>query len=88
MIVTVKQTLQWAPSVKLTSVILVATYIYNVPVSCKRTNLEYLKAINVKDSDTEFFIWFLDGFIYGLEKVERARTEEKYKIQMNLSQFV
>lgn len=35
-------------------------------VSCETTNLEYLKAVNVKYSNTEFFIWFLDGFIYGL----------------------
>lgn len=70
---------------ELTSVILVATNKYYVSVSCKSTNLEYLKAINVKYSDTEFFIWFLDSFVYGLGKV---RTEGKYKIQMYLSQSV
>lgn len=48
-------------------------------------NLEYLKAINVKYSNTEFFIWFLDGFIYGLEKTDRVRAEEKYKTQTDSS---
>lgn len=33
----------------------------------KKTNLEYLKAINVEDSNAELFIRFLDGFIDGLE---------------------
>lgn len=45
----------------------------------RRANLEYLKAINVKYSNTEFFIRFLDGFIYGLEKqTESEQKREKY----------
>lgn len=66
----------------LTSVISLAAYKYYVTVSCKRTYLEYLKTINVKYADAEFFIWFLDGFIYGLEKTdtERERAERNDKI--------
>lgn len=34
------------------------------------THLEYLESINVKNPDAEFFMWFLDGFIYGLEEAK------------------
>lgn len=59
------------PSLKLPSVVLVAAYKYYGTVRCKGTDLEYLKTINVKHSDAEFFMWLLDGFIYGLEKTDR-----------------
>lgn len=40
-----------------------------------RTDLKYLKAVNIEYSNTEFFVWFLDGFIYGLEKTEIENNE-------------
>lgn len=33
-----------------------------------RTDLEYLKAVNIENSNTELLVWLLDGFIDGLEK--------------------
>ena len=42
-----------------------------IAINWNRTNLEYLKAINVKHSNAELFVWFLDGFIYGLKKTGR-----------------
>lgn len=40
-----------------------------------RPDLEYLKAVNIEDSDAELLVWLLDGFIYGLEKTEKERNE-------------
>lgn len=87
-ITTVKQTLLCCTIYKTNICYFSGCLKYYRIVSCKRTNLEDLKAINVKYSDTEFFMWFLNGFIYGLEKTDRLKAEGKYKIQMHLSQLV
>lgn len=31
-------------------------------------DLEYLKAVNIENSNAELLVWLLDGFIYGLER--------------------
>lgn len=44
------------------------------------THLEYLKSVNVKNSNAEFDVWFLDGFIYGLDE-----TNGKHETDMFMS---
>lgn len=54
---------------------------HNIPptafgwLTSNRTDLEYLKSVNVEHSDTELFVWLLDGFIYGLEKTNIEKKE-------------
>lgn len=50
----------------------VAFTVYKCHANCDSTNLKYLKAINVKHTDAELFVRFLDGFIDGLEQTGRV----------------
>lgn len=60
--------------------ILVFASMGSVSVGCNRTHLEYLKSIDVKNPDAEFFVRFLDGFIYGLEE-----TKGEYETRLFMS---
>lgn len=52
-------------------------------VGWTRTHLKYLESINVKNPDAEFFVWFLDCFIYGLKE-----TEGEHVMHVGLHQFM
>lgn len=42
-------------------------------MTSNRPDLEYLKAVNIQNSNAELLVGLLDGFIYGLGKTEKEQ---------------